>query len=125
MNESDEPAKNDDLVALLERIRATDGDGRSVSVRDEVARGLFKLQAELDEGIATCERYVRTLRQRIARTRLRWVCQRDKAAVTSSATPSARSASTCDQTSPAVCALMCEPWPASTSAVVMSSHFPN
>lgn len=34
MNESDEPAKNDDLVALLERIRATDGDGRSVSVRE-------------------------------------------------------------------------------------------
>lgn len=32
--ENDELAKNDDLVALLERIRATDGDGRDVTVRE-------------------------------------------------------------------------------------------
>ena len=31
---------------------------------DEVARGLLKMQAELDEGSDACERYVRVLRQR-------------------------------------------------------------
>ena len=31
---------------------------------DGVARGLLRLQAELDEGQASCERYVRTLRQK-------------------------------------------------------------
>ena len=31
-SDNDAPTKNDDLVALLERIRATDGDGQEVTV---------------------------------------------------------------------------------------------